>query len=90
MTEEKEKIERIYTIPLGRIVLAPKQRRAKRTINVIREFAIKHMKSSEIKLSPELNEKVWEKGIRNFPRKITVKMVKDEDGVVTISLPTEE
>ncbi|MEM3437007.1 MAG: 50S ribosomal protein L31e [Nitrososphaerales archaeon] len=90
MSEKKETLERIYTIPLGRAILAPKQRRAKRTINIIKEFAMKHMKSSEIKLSSKLNEKIWEKGIRNFPRRIIVKMVKNEEGVVTISLPTEE
>lgn len=90
MAEEKETLERIYTIPLRRAILAPKQRRAKRTIKIIKEFAMKHMKSSEIKLSSELNEKIWEKGIRNSPRRITVKMVKDEEGVVTVSLPKEE
>lgn len=90
MAEKKESLERIYTIPLGRAILAPRQKRAKRTINIIREFAMKHMKSSEIKLSSELNEKIWEKGIRNPPRRITVKMIKDEEGLVTVSLPTED
>ncbi|MCP8317608.1 MAG: 60S ribosomal protein L31 [archaeon] len=70
--------------------MSPRQRRAKRTINIIREFAMKHMKTANIKLSPDLNEKIWERGIRSPPRRITVKMVKDEEGIVTISLPTEE
>jgi len=70
--------------------MSPRQRRAKRTINIIREFAIRHMKTDNIRLSPELNEKIWERGIRSPPRRITVKMVKDEEGIVTISLPTEE
>lgn len=83
-------LERIYTIPLKRMIMAPRQRRAKRTINIIREFAMRHMKSSNIKLSPELNEKIWDRGIRSPPKRITVKMVKDEEGTVTISLPTEE
>ncbi|MGQ9469164.1 MAG: 50S ribosomal protein L31e [Nitrososphaerales archaeon] len=90
MAEKEEMLERIYTIPLKRMIMAPRQRRAKRAINIIREFAIRHMKASNIKLSPELNEKIWERGIRSPPRRITVKMVKDREGTVTISLPTEE
>lgn len=90
LAEKGEILERIYTIPLKRVIIAPRQRRAKRTINIIKEFAMKHMKSSNIKLSPEVNEKIWERGIRSPPRRITVKMVKDEEGIVTISLPAEE
>jgi len=47
------------------------------------------MKSSEIKIDTDLNEVLWKKGITRPPRRITVKMEKDEDGVVTISLPKE-
>jgi len=90
LAEKEETLERIYTIPLKRAIMSPRQRRAKRTINIIREFAIRHMKTDNIRLSPELNEKIWERGIRSPPRRITVKMVKDEEGIVTISLPTEE
>jgi large subunit ribosomal protein L31e len=54
---------------------------------MLREFAEKHMKSSEIKIDMELNEEIWKRGITKPPRRITVKMEKDEDGVVTISLP---
>ena len=48
------------------------------------------MKSSEIKITTELNERLWNRGITRPPRKITVKMVKDEDGLITISLPKVE
>lgn len=54
---------------------------------MLREFAEKHMKTSEIKITTELNEEIWKRGITKPPRRITVKMQKDEDGVVTISLP---
>jgi hypothetical protein len=54
---------------------------------MLREFAEKHMKTSEIKITTELNEEIWKRGITKPPRRITVKMEKDEDGVVTISLP---
>ncbi len=48
------------------------------------------MKSSEIKITTELNERLCNRGITKPPRKITVKMVKDEDGLITISLPKAE
>jgi large subunit ribosomal protein L31e len=89
LAKKEEILERIYTIPLKKAMITPRQRRAKRTINIIKEFATKHMKSPNIKLSPELNEKIWDRGIRSPPRRIMVKMVKDEEGMVKISLPTE-
>jgi large subunit ribosomal protein L31e len=53
---------------------------------MIREFATKHMKSDEIKLEQDLNRQIWTRGKTHPPRKVRVKMVKDEDGVVTVSL----
>ena len=53
---------------------------------MIKEFAQKHMKSDEVKLDQDLNRQVWAKGKTNPPRKLRVKMVKDEDSIVTVSL----
>ena len=84
-------ISRIYTVPLTRAWISPKQRRAKRAINLIREFAVRHMKSSEVRIEEGLNEVIWRRGIERPPRRITVKMEKGEDGIVTVShLPTEK
>jgi len=44
------------------------------------------MKSSEVKLDQDLNRQLWSRGKTNPPRKVRVKMVKEEDGVVTVSL----
>lgn len=89
MAEAKEKTEpvsRIYTIPLARAWISPRHHRAVRAINMIKEFARKHMKSEEIKIDEELNRLIWQRGIRFPPRRVAVKMEKDEDGVVTVSL----
>jgi large subunit ribosomal protein L31e len=83
-------LERVYTVPLSRAWIAPRHRRTKRAVNILKEYAEKHMKSSEIKIETGLNEKLWNRGITSPPRRITVKMSKDEDGVVTISLPKEK
>jgi large subunit ribosomal protein L31e len=47
------------------------------------------MKSNEVKLDQELNRHVWKKGKAHPPRRLRVRMTKDEDGIVIIS-PYEE
>ena len=86
MATVEENLTRVYTINLGRAWLTPEHKRTDRVVNMIREFATKHMKSDEIKLEQDLNRQIWSKGKTNPPRKVRVKMVKDEDGVVTVSL----
>ena len=84
-----ESLERIYTINLGKVLLSPKNQRAKRAINMIREFATKHMKSENVKIEEEVSHLVWTRGIRHPPRKIRVKITKD-DGNVIVSKYQEE
>ncbi|MGI0020404.1 MAG: 50S ribosomal protein L31e [Nitrososphaera sp.] len=85
----EENITRVYTINLGKAWITPRYRRTDRVINMIREFAEKHMKSGEVKLDQDLNRQIWARGKTNPPRKVRVKMVKDEDDVVTVSLYEE-
>ncbi len=87
MPETEIELERVYTVPLSRAWIAPRHRRVVRAVHVLREFAERHMKSAEIKIDSELNQTLWSRGITKPPRRITVKMTKDEDGLVTISLP---
>lgn len=90
MSKSEEELDRTYTVPLTRAWIAPRYRRTSRAVNVLKEFAVRHMKSSEIKMDSDLNEKLWSRGITKPPRRITVRMKKDEDGLVTISLPKVE
>jgi large subunit ribosomal protein L31e len=87
MSNSEVELERTYTVPLSRAWIAPRYRRTSRAVNVLKEFARRHMKSAEIKIDSDLNEKLWSRGITGPPRRIVVKMTKDEDGLVTISLP---
>jgi len=89
MSKTEESLTRVYTINLGRAWLTPMHKRTDRVINMIREFAQKHMKSDDIKLEQDLNRQIWSRGKTHPPRKVRVKMVKDEDGVVTVSLYEE-
>ena len=77
---------RVYTINLGKAWITPQHKRTDRVVNMIREFAEKHMKSNEIKLDQDLNRQLWSRGKTNPPRKVRVKMVKEEGGTVTVSL----
>ena len=86
MATTEENLTRVYTINLGKAWLTPEYKRTDRVVNMIREFAQKHMKSEEIKLDQDLNRQIWSRGRTNPPRKVRVKMAKDEDGVVTVSL----
>ncbi|MDE1867886.1 MAG: 60S ribosomal protein L31, partial [Thaumarchaeota archaeon] len=86
----EESLERIYTINLGKVLLSPNNQRAKRAINMIRSFAVKHMKSESVKIEEEVSHLVWERGIRHPPRKIRVKLSKDDDGAIIVSKYQEE
>jgi large subunit ribosomal protein L31e len=85
-----ETAERIYTINLGKVLLSPNNQRAKRAINMIRAFATKHMKSENVKIEEEISHLVWERGIRHPPRKIRVKLSKDDDDNIIVSKYQEE
>src|SRR5438445_4752176 len=86
----EESLEQIYTINLGKVWLSPNNQRAKRAINMIREFATRHMKSENVKIEEDVSHLVWARGIRHPPRKIRVKLTKDDDGNILISKYEEE
>lgn len=81
--------EREYVIPLRDAYEASRTRRAKRAINIIKEFAKKHMKAEIVKISGKVNSLIWSRGIEKPPRRIKVVMRKDKEGVVTVLLPEE-
>jgi large subunit ribosomal protein L31e len=79
-------IERIYTVPLGRAWIAQKYRRAEKAMFVLKQFTERHMKPTDIIIDPSVNEAIWARGIKNPPRKIRVKMTKDNEGIVLVEL----
>jgi large subunit ribosomal protein L31e len=87
--------ERFYTIPLGRAWISQRKKRAPKAMRQIKRFVKKHMKirdedtdaeAEKLVISNEVNEKIWSRGIEKPPRKIMVRAVKDEEGVVTLYL----
>ena len=81
-------MERTYTIPLREVYEAPRPRRANKAVKAIKEYVAKHMKAKEVKLDKSINEAIWERSREKPPRKIKVKVVKEED-VATASLVEE-
>ncbi len=86
-TEFDEEIqeERYYVVPLAKkgFEKSPRWKRSKKAMIVLREFLTRHMKpEGDVFISQELNERVWENGIKNPPRKIRIRVTKSVDGVV--------
>jgi len=85
-----QELERVYTINLGKVLLSVDTHRAPRAINMIKEFARHHMKTSEIKIEEDLAHIIWSKGVRSPPRKIRVRMSKTDEGYILVSPFTDE
>ena len=57
------------TVSLSKAKVASRQNRAKKAVSVLRESF-----DEEVKISGELNESIWSKGIENPPSKVTVEL----------------
>lgn len=84
--------EKIYTIPLRKVINTPRTRRAPVAIKAIKTYISRHMKTPQesVWIDSALNEKIWERGIEKPPSKIRVRALKLEEGdFVEVSLPEE-
>ena len=81
-----ESAERIYTINLGKVLLSPNNVRARRAINMIRDFARHHMKNEDILIEEDVAHYVWKRGIKHPPRKIRVGMDMNDEGKIRVYL----
>jgi len=82
--------ERIYTVPLKEAWNAQRYRRSERAMMVLKAFAKRHMKAETITVDTTVNEAIWARGIKSPPHKIRVKMTKDDEGAVTITMAEVE
>ncbi len=80
-------LERTYNIPLRKeFMKAPRYKRANKAMKALREFLAKHMKSDHIIIGRYLNQKMWERSIKNPPHHVKVTAIKDEKGTVMAEL----
>jgi large subunit ribosomal protein L31e len=82
--------ERIYTVPLGKALAVPRYRRAEKAITILRKFVQRHMKPEAVIIDTTVNEAIWARGIKKPPRKIRVRLSKDDEGTVTVTLADAE
>ena len=75
------KLERIYTVPLGDAYETVRNKRTPRAVKILRAFIERHMKADgqKIWLSENLNKTLWGRSIQKPPRKIKVRLVKDDE-----------
>ncbi|RDE15120.1 MAG: hypothetical protein C4K48_04870 [Candidatus Thorarchaeota archaeon] len=86
--EEEEIIdERIYTVPL-RLAYWTGSRihRANRTVRILRHFIERNMKPEELLIQPEVNDKIWARGIQKPPRRLRIRATKNADNLVRVYL----
>lgn len=80
-------LKREYVVPLRRKTLtAPKWRRSKKAVSVLKEFIMKHMKTDNVIICSELNEAIWSRGIKHPPGKVSVVALKTQIGGVEKTL----
>jgi len=75
--------EKVYTINLyNEWKKVQPWKRAKKSITAIKKFIAKNMKvkDKDVKINTWLNAEIWKNSIKNPPRSIKVKAVKDEKG----------
>ena len=80
-------LERQYNVPLRKgFRNTPKYKKAKKAVATLKIFLNRHMKTDKVLIGKNLNEKIWERGIKNPPHHVKVTAVKDEEGVVKAEL----
>ena len=86
--EEEEIIdERIYTVPLRMAYwTGSRPHRANRTVRILKQFIERHMKPEGLLIQPEVNDKIWARGIQKPPRRLRIRATKNADNLVRVYL----
>jgi large subunit ribosomal protein L31e len=80
-------LTRTYIIPLRKAWLKTQRyKRAPKAARTVAAFITRHMKSEDVRITPELNHALWQHGIKNPPHKIKVDTKKDDKGVCIVTL----
>ncbi|MFW9961382.1 MAG: 50S ribosomal protein L31e [Candidatus Thorarchaeota archaeon] len=87
--EPEEEIidERIYTVPLRMAYWSGSRlSRANRSVRILKEFVERHMKPEELLIQPEVNDRIWARGIQKPPRRLRIRATKNADNLVRVYL----
>ena len=78
--KELTPVSRDYTINLHRTCHGIQfKKKAPKAIKVIKAFAQDNMLTDEVRIDGKLNKFVWNKGIRNIPRRVRVRLSRKKD-----------
>ncbi len=82
-------MERVYTINLRHgFIKAPAWKKTPRAVKQVKLFISKHFRveQEKVKLSNDLNNFLWQHGMKNPPARVKVLAKKDEEGFVIVEL----
>lgn len=83
--EEIEVVEeRLYTFNFRKAWITPRGKRTPRAVRMLREFVKRHMKTEDVIISNEINERLWSRSLKKPPRRLRVRVVKDKQGNVIV------
>ena len=90
----QEAIESIFTIPFyPQLNKTAAYKRTPKAVRMLKAFIVKHTKADFVVITNELNEFLWERGIRKPPRKVKVRAIVEtieEEKIATIELIHEK
>lgn len=75
-------MEKVYTIPLRDAFAVSKTKRANSATKTVKEYLTGKLKLSDVKLDQSINKALWMKGMKKPPRRIKIKVTKEEDKVI--------
>ncbi len=71
-------MENVYIIPFRKAFKKPRTKRADSAIQIIKDFIMRHMKVTEVRIGKHLNEFIWSRGREKIPRRVKVKSFTEE------------
>lgn len=90
----QEAIESIFTIPFyPKLNKTAPYKRTPKAVRMLKAYIIKHTKADFVVITNELNEFLWERGIKKPPRKVKVRAIVEtieEEKIATIELIHEK
>ncbi len=85
--DSEKTLERTYNVPLRKEYRkVPNWKRTEKAVVAMKQFLVHHMKSEDVRMGKDINEKIWQHGIRNPPHHVKITARKDEKGVVYAEL----
>ncbi len=89
MAEDEVMAELLMNIPLRSAKTSSAMRTADTAVSIIRRHVARHAKVdlTDVWIDPKVNEKVWEKGRKKLLPRISVKVVKLQDGTAEVIFP---